>query len=448
MRKLFAASLSLVLLIPASNALAEMPTAQFLMYGEGSRAEAMGRSVVANCRDYSSLYWNPAQSAYLKNPVIGLSSARITPSIMSSYLAFIYPKEKYVYGVQVLGESSRITAYNSMGDEIPSTANLNYKINTTISRKFGNNLAVGVGIGAVKMQLGDYQTNYAVNIDAGTTYTNNRFSAGLVAANIGNNLAFERSGEAKEVEEHQPTLIRCGAAYYLFKDRSLLGTISAQNVILDNTAYSYGMGLEYVFLDYFAVRAGALVQNNGLKPTTGFGIDYNRLSIEYSFTLSPIEMLGLDQSKVSFAYRFGGEDEEPRVIRERKERIALAVTEFTGKNVSPEDASIVSYFLRTSLVKYKAYNVVDKSNMNKILEEAAFQMTGITDPETAVQIGKILNVKQLVTGYVSKLDKTYHINVNLIDVETGQILESYDRETDSVDLFKPICETIARKISR
>lgn len=52
-----------------------------------------------------------------------------------------------------------------------------------------------------------------------------------------------------------------------------------------------------------------------------------------------------------------------------QEKLNLAVAEFEARNVSQMDAATISDFLRTELVKSDAFNVVDRSNMQKILAE-------------------------------------------------------------------------------
>jgi len=56
-----------------------MPTAQFLLIGQGARGEAMGESVVANCFDETATYWNPAAMSYVANqlPVLPAPPSRI-----------------------------------------------------------------------------------------------------------------------------------------------------------------------------------------------------------------------------------------------------------------------------------------------------------------------------------------------------------------------------------
>ncbi|MEW6558226.1 MAG: CsgG/HfaB family protein, partial [Elusimicrobiota bacterium] len=128
--------------------------------------------------------------------------------------------------------------------------------------------------------------------------------------------------------------------------------------------------------------------------------------------------------------------------------INLAVADFTAKNVAASDSSIVSDFLRTELVKLGGFNVVEKANMDKILAEVAFQQTGCTTSECAVQIGKLLNVQQMVVGSLSKLMETYFITVYLVNVETGKILTSYNEEAQSAKELRDACARLADKLTK
>ena len=126
----------------------------------------------------------------------------------------------------------------------------------------------------------------------------------------------------------------------------------------------------------------------------------------------------------------------------------IAVSEFTGKNVSQADASIVSDFLRTELVNTGAFNVMDRNNMDTILAEQKFQASGCTEQECAVKIGKILNVREMIVGSLSKLLDTYYITVNVVDVETGKIITSMDSSAKSSTELREACREIAKKLVR
>jgi len=102
----------------------------------------------------------------------------------------------------------------------------------------------------------------------------------------------------------------------------------------------------------------------------------------------------------------------------------VSVLRFTAQNVSDTDAVIVSDLLSVALVKSGTYRVLDRMNMDKILKEQAFQQTGCTDSECAVQIGQLLNMDYMITGTLSKLGERYFITINIIGVETSQIVRS------------------------
>ncbi|MBU2573167.1 MAG: CsgG/HfaB family protein [Elusimicrobia bacterium] len=128
--------------------------------------------------------------------------------------------------------------------------------------------------------------------------------------------------------------------------------------------------------------------------------------------------------------------------------INIAVAEFTGKNVSQADASIVADFLRTELVNTGLYKVMDRNNMDTVLAEQKFQSSGCTEQQCAVEMGKLLNVKKMLVGSLSKLLDTYYITVNVVDVETGEITASYDSNASSSLELRDACRKIVEKLSR
>ncbi|MEW6555863.1 MAG: CsgG/HfaB family protein [Elusimicrobiota bacterium] len=129
------------------------------------------------------------------------------------------------------------------------------------------------------------------------------------------------------------------------------------------------------------------------------------------------------------------------------EKTNLAVADFAGKNVSAADASIVADFLRIELVNTNLYSVVEKGNMDKILAEAQFQLTGCTEAECAVQIGKILNVQRIVVGSLSKLVDVYYITASLIDVETAKILKAEQVEALSARELPEAAKELVKKLT-
>ncbi len=74
------------------------------------------------------------------------------------------------------------------------------------------------------------------------------------------------------------------------------------------------------------------------------------------------------------------------------------------------------------------YKVIDRGNMNKILKEQKFQMSGCVAQECKVEAGQLLGVGKIVNGSVGIVGKTYYLTLQLIDVRTGEILKSVEDE--------------------
>ena len=68
------------------------------------------------------------------------------------------------------------------------------------------------------------------------------------------------------------------------------------------------------------------------------------------------------------------------------------------------------------------FTLVERKDIQKILEEQNLQLSGITEGETAVKIGQILNADVLITGNLFGKDDAFELFLRLVRVETGEIL--------------------------
>ena len=101
----------------------------------------------------------------------------------------------------------------------------------------------------------------------------------------------------------------------------------------------------------------------------------------------------------------------------------VAVLEFDAVGASKPQASAVTDRLQDELLKQGRFTLVDRSQINKILAEQAFEQSACTSQDCAVQAGKILGVRHIVTGRVTRIDdNTWQLSGALIDVETAQTL--------------------------
>jgi Curli production assembly/transport component CsgG len=79
---------------------------------------------------------------------------------------------------------------------------------------------------------------------------------------------------------------------------------------------------------------------------------------------------------------------------------------------------ILSEALREELFLLKRFILVDREDLEQVLQEMALQQTGLIDEKQAVKTGKVLAANQVVTGRVGLLGKTYILQAKRVDVET------------------------------
>jgi len=109
-------------------------------------------------------------------------------------------------------------------------------------------------------------------------------------------------------------------------------------------------------------------------------------------------------------------------------RKLVAVVPLASGNIPREQADLIGEALSTALQQRGGVRMMERSQMEKILQEQGFQNSGACDKnECAVQMGKLLGIDQIVVGSVGKLGNSYMLNARRVDVATGEILGSTSR---------------------
>ena len=111
-----------------------------------------------------------------------------------------------------------------------------------------------------------------------------------------------------------------------------------------------------------------------------------------------------------------------------QEKINIAVLDMEGRGVSALEAATLTDRLRSEMVALGVFSLVERGQMEMILEEQGFQQTGCTSAECAVEVGKLLGVQKMVAGSIGKIGALYTVDVRMFDVTTGQIERVSKRE--------------------
>jgi len=118
----------------------------------------------------------------------------------------------------------------------------------------------------------------------------------------------------------------------------------------------------------------------------------------------------------------------------KKTKIAVLDFALQGEGFETKDmGAIVAEWFITAFVKVGRFDVVERSLLNKIMEEQKLGMTGMVDESTATQLGKILGVRAIISGSVLKLHNILEINARIIDVESASIRAAESVRSAQVD---------------
>lgn len=107
----------------------------------------------------------------------------------------------------------------------------------------------------------------------------------------------------------------------------------------------------------------------------------------------------------------------------------VAVGDLAARGIGTTDAEILGDRLRAELVSTGEVRVMERSQMDQILREQAFQRSGACEGgECAVEIGKLLAVDRMVVGSVGRIGEMYTIQLRVLDVGTGENVFSASRD--------------------
>ncbi len=132
----------------------------------------------------------------------------------------------------------------------------------------------------------------------------------------------------------------------------------------------------------------------------------------------------------------------------RAEKMRVAVLDLEPKNAPKGLTLAISDLLRVELIRLGVYEVLDRQNMNLILKEQAFQQTGCTSAECAVEVGQILNCEKMFVGSLARVGKRYFLSVQQINVETARVDYANSMEANNEESLPETAKVLAAEIVR
>jgi TolB-like protein len=136
--------------------------------------------------------------------------------------------------------------------------------------------------------------------------------------------------------------------------------------------------------------------------------------------------------------------------RPLSKKLNVAVLDFAARTgLTDNEAASLSDVFQAKLVQSGDFVVVDRARIKQILTEQGFQQSeSCSQVECIVEAGKILKVEKMFAGAISKIGKTFSVNIQLINISTAEIqlnkARSYQGDID--DLVTEIIPDMADEL--
>ncbi len=141
----------------------------------------------------------------------------------------------------------------------------------------------------------------------------------------------------------------------------------------------------------------------------------------------------------------------PLVITGQEEpKIRLAIIDFSTTSQEPEHAQlekIVPEWLTTFFVKTQMFDVIERRQLEVILQEQTLSQTGLLDEQSAAKVGQVLGVDMLVTGTIISVADTLEVTARVVNAETGTILGVASVIADDVEELRDEIEVLGKALS-
>jgi tetratricopeptide (TPR) repeat protein len=114
-------------------------------------------------------------------------------------------------------------------------------------------------------------------------------------------------------------------------------------------------------------------------------------------------------------------------VRQIGSRLSVAICPFKEQNKTLEPLTEhVQTFLSYAFVDQKRFHVLERRELQRLLEEQKISQEAIFDTQTAVRLGRLLAAETMIFGDIFATEKSIEVVARMVDTETSLILAEKD----------------------
>ncbi len=233
-------------------------------FNSGARFTGMALSGVS-LQDIWSLHSNQAGIVTIKKTAVAIAYEKpfADQELNSQSIILVQPIKKVVLGIGF--QKYGFSEYQLL------------KAGFTIARNFGPDVSVSLTFNYHELKISGYGNANAFTPEVGFQYQlNEKIRLGAHISNPGN------GGFGKNIEADLPVILEFGASWKFTPKVMIAGAITQYN----NSSAEVKLGLEYMILDWLALRGGFSADPS--KQYAGFGINYQNLRFDVAAGSNPV----------------------------------------------------------------------------------------------------------------------------------------------------------------
>ena len=124
----------------------------------------------------------------------------------------------------------------------------------------------------------------------------------------------------------------------------------------------------------------------------------------------------------------------------------LAVMYFENQSGEKDIDKVLVNMLTTNLARYKDLNVISSQHLFDILKSLGKQDSSSINIDDATDVANYAKVDKIVTGSIIKMGARFRINVQLLNVESGKIINSYQEDGYKIEDIFLMVDDLTEKI--
>ncbi|MBN1411884.1 MAG: CIA30 family protein [Spirochaetales bacterium] len=123
-----------------------------------------------------------------------------------------------------------------------------------------------------------------------------------------------------------------------------------------------------------------------------------------------------------------------------EENPTLAIVDTFGKGVKKTKTEIIYNYIMDKINKSGEFTIVERTMLDKALEEMELSNSLIADEETASQLGKIAGAKYILISSLTEEDDIFYLAMRVVETETAKIRNTSIKNTDNFKNVEQLTE--------